>query len=166
MAIINQYKAIYPIANSRFENETYYINATSMEKAVDLIATAIGTDPIMISKIHDNVLTEPTEETTVTFEIKSYYIDEESGEEIEVPNCIAYPTSVPSCTRGSTLYMQTPNYSFKEEIDGEEVTVNYTFEKWVYGEIEYTNNPQIFTIPLNEEITSVSVKAIYTRTIG
>lgn len=165
MAIINQYKAIYPIANSRFENETYYINATSMEKAVDLIATAIGTDPIMISKIHDNVLTEPTEETTVAFEIKSYYIDEESGEEIEVPNCIAYPTSVPSCTRGSTLYMQTPNYSFKEEIDGEEVTVNYTFEKWVYGEIEYTNNPQIFTIPLNEEVSSVSVKAIYTRTI-
>lgn len=166
MAIINQYKAIYPIINSRFENETYYINATSMEKAVDLIATAIGTDPIMISKIHDNVLTEPTEETTVAFEIKSYYINEESGEEIEVPNCIAYPTSVPSCTRGSTLYMQTPNYSFKEEIDGEEVTVNYTFEKWVYGEIEYTNNPQIFTIPLNEEVSSVSVKAIYTRTIG
>lgn len=165
MAIINQYKAIYPIINSRFENETYYINATSMEKAVDLIATAIGTDPIMISKIHDNVLTEPTEETTVAFEIKSYYINEESGEEIEVPNCIAYPTSVPSCTRGSTLYMQTPNYSFKEEIDGEEVTVNYIFEKWVYDEIEYTNNPQIFTIPLNEEITSVSIKAIYTRTI-
>lgn len=165
MAIINQYKAIYPIINSRFENETYYINATSMEKAVDLIATAIGTDPIMISKIHDNVLTEPTEETTVAFEIKSYYINEESGEEIEVPNCIAYPTSVPSCTRGSTLYMQTPNYSFKEEIDGEEVTVNYTFEKWVYGEIEYTNNPQIFTIPLNEEVSSVSVKAIYTRSV-
>ena len=61
--------------------------------------------------------------------------------------------------------MQTPNYSFKEEIDGEEVTVNYTFKKWVYGEIEYTNNPQIFTIPLNEEITSVSVKAIYVRSV-
>ena len=165
MAIINQYKAIYPIINSRFENETYYINATSMEKAVDLIATAIGTDPIMISKIHDNVLTEPTEETTVAFEIKSYYINEESSEEIEVPNCIAYPTSVPSCTRGSTLYMQTPNYSFKEEIEGEEVTVNYTFEKWIYNETEYTSNPQIFTIPLDEEISSVSIKAIYTRSV-
>ena len=134
-----------------------------MEKAVDLIATAIGTDPIMISKIHDNVLTEPTEETTVAFEIKSYYIDKESGEEIEVPNCIAYPTSVPSCTRGSTLYMQTPNYSFTEIVEEGEITVNYTFKKWIYNETEYTNNPQIFTIPLNEEVNSVSVKAIYVR---
>lgn len=136
-----------------------------MEKAVDLIATAIGTDPIMISKIHDNVLTEPTEETTVAFEIKSYYIDEESGEEIEVPNCIAYPTSVPSCTRGSTLYMQTPNYSFTEIVEEGEITVNYNFKKWIYNETEYTNNPQIFTIPLNEEISSVSIKAIYVRSV-
>ena len=97
--------------------------------------------------------------------VNSYYIDEESSEEIEVPNCVAYPTSVPSCTRGSTLYMQTPNYSFKEEIEGEEVTVNYTFEKWVYDEIEYINNPQIFTIPLDEKVSSVSIKAIYTRTV-
>ena len=166
MAIINQYKAIYPITNSRFENEDVYINATSMKKAVNMITTEKGSEPMMISKIHDNVLTEHTEETTVVFEIKSYYIDDASGEEIEVPNCVAYPTSVPSCTRGSTLYMQTPNYSFTEEVEGEEVTVNYTFEKWVYDEIEYTNNPQIFTIPLNEEISSVSIKAIYTRTIA
>ena len=136
-----------------------------MEKAVNMITTENGSEPIMISKIHDNVLTEPTEETTVAFEIKSYYINEESGEEIEVPNCIAYPTSVPSCTRGSTLYMQTPNYSFKEEIEGEEVTVNYIFEKWVYDEIEYINNPQIFTIPLDEKVSSVSVKAIYVKSV-
>ena len=165
MAIINQYKAIYPIINSRFENEDVYINATSMEKAVNMITTEKGSEPIMISKIHDNVLTESTQETTVAFEIKSYYVDEESSEEVEVPNCVGYPTSVPSCTRGSTLYMQTPNYSFKEEIDGKEVTVNYIFEKWIYNEIEYTNNPQIFTIPLNEEISLVSVKAIYTRSV-
>lgn len=61
--------------------------------------------------------------------------------------------------------MQTPNYSFTEEIEGEEVTVNYTFEKWLYGEIEYTNNPQIFTIPLDEEISSVNIKAIYIRNV-
>ena len=164
MSVINQYKAVYPIENTRFENEDVYINATSMEKAVNLISTERGAEPIIISKVRDNVLTEPTEETTVEFEIKSYYIDEESGEEIEVPNCIAYPTSIPNCTRGSTLYMQTPNYSFVEEIEGEGVTVNYAFEKWIYGEIEYANNPQIFTIPLDEEISSVSVKAIYTRT--
>lgn len=165
MAIINQYKAVYPLENTRFENEDVYINATSMEKAVNMITTEKGSEPIMISKIHDNVLTEPTEETTVAFEIKSYYIDEESGEEIEVPNCVAYPTSISTCTRGSTLYMQSPNYSFTEEVEGEKVTVNYTFEKWVYGEIEYTNNPQIFTIPLNEDISSVSIKAIYTRSV-
>ena len=164
MAIINQYKAIYPIVNSRFENEDVYINATSMEKAVNMITTEKGSEPIMISKIHDNVLTEPTEASTVAFEIKSYYIDEESGE-VEVPNCVAYPTSVPSCTRGTTLYMQSPNYSFTEEVEDEEVTVNYTFEKWVYGQTEYTNNPQIFTIPLNENISSVSIKAIYTRSV-
>ena len=65
-----------------------------MEKAVNMITTEKGSEPIMISKIHDNVLTEPTEETTVAFEIKSYYIDEESGEEIEVP----------AQTRGGTAY--------------------------------------------------------------
>lgn len=75
MAIINQYKAIYPITNSRFENEDVYINTTSMEKAVNMITTEKGSEPMMISKIHDNVLTEPTEETTVAFEIKSYYIE-------------------------------------------------------------------------------------------
>ena len=165
MAIINQYKAIYPIINSRFENEDVYINATSMEKAVNMITTEKGSEPIMISKIHDNGLTEPTEETTVAFEIKSYYINEESGEEIEVPNCIAHPTSVPSCTRGSTLYMQTPNYSFTEIVEEEEITVNYNFKKWIYNETEYTSNPQIFTIPLDEEISSVSIKAIYVRTV-
>ena len=165
MAIINQYKAVYPLENTRFENEDVYINATSMEKAVNMITTEKGTEPILISKIHDNVLTEPTEETTVAFEIKSYYIDSETSEEIEVPNCVAYPTSLPSCSRGSTLYMQTPNYTFTEEVEGQEVTVMYTFDKWLYNETEYTNNPQIFTIPLDESIQSVTVKSIYIRTI-
>ena len=165
MAIINQYKAIYPIVNSRFENEDVYINATSMEKAVNMITTEKGSEPIMISKIHDNVLTESTQETTVAFEIKSYYVDEESSEEVEVPNCVGYPTSVPSCTRGSTLYMQTPNYSFTEIVEEEEITVNYNFKKWIYNETEYTSNPQIFTIPLDEEVSSVSLKAIYARTV-
>ena len=165
MAIINQYKAVYPLENTRFENEDVFINATSMENAVKMITTEKGTEPILISKIHDNVLTEPTEATTVAFEIKSYYIDDVSGEEVVVDKCVAYPTSVPSCTRGSTLYMQTPNYTFTEEVEGQEVTVNYTFDKWLYNETEYTNNPQIFTIPLDEYIQSVTIKAIYTRTI-
>lgn len=165
MAIVNQYKAVYPIENTKFENEDIFINATSMEKAVNMITTEKGSEPILISKIHDNVLTEATEETTVSFEIKSYYIDETSGEETEVSKCIAYPTSIPNATRGNTIYLSAPNYSFTEEIEGEEVTVNYTFKKWLYGEIEYTNNPQIFTIPLDEEISSVGIKAIYTRSV-
>jgi len=166
MAIINQYKATYPSKVNNFESDNFYINATSMETAVKMANLQYGEEPTICTKIRDNVLTEVTSATTVNFQIKSYYIDEESGEEIEVPNCIAYPTSISACTRGSTLYMQTPNYSFTEEVEGEEVTVNYIFEKWIYDEIEYTNNPQIFTIPLDEEITSVSIKAIYTRTVA
>ena len=61
--------------------------------------------------------------------------------------------------------MQTPNYSFTEIVEEEEITVNYNFKKWIYNETEYINNPQIFTIPLDEEISSLSVKAIYTRTV-
>ncbi len=165
MAVINQYKATYPSKVNNFESDSFYINANSMQKAVEMASIQYGNEPTICTKIRDNVLTEITESTTVDFQIKSYYIDEDTQQEIEVPNCIAYPTSVPSCTRGSTLYMQTPNYSFTEEVEGEEVTTNYTFEKWVYGEIEYTNNPQIFTIPLDEEISSVSIKAIYTRNV-
>ena len=61
--------------------------------------------------------------------------------------------------------MQTPNYSFTEIVEEEEITVNYNFKKWIYNETEYTSNPQIFTIPLDEEISSLSVKAIYTRSV-
>lgn len=165
MAVINEYKVTYPSTVNNFESDLHYINATSMEKAVEMSKLEYGLEPTICTKVRENVLTEITSATTVDFQLKSYYIDEESGEEIEVPNCVAYPTSVPSCTRGSTLYMQTPNYSFTEEIEGEEVTVNYTFEKWVYGQTEYTNNPQIFTIPLDEEITLVNVKAIYVRNV-
>lgn len=164
MAILNEYKTTYPNTSNNFETDSFYINATSMEKAVQMATLQYGSEPTICTKIRNNVLTEITSETTVDFQIKSYYIDE-SSEEIEIPNCVAYPTSVPNCARGSTLYMQTPNYSFAEEIEGKEVTVNYTFEKWVYGQTEYTNNPQIFTIPLDEEITSVSIKAIYTRSV-
>ena len=165
MAILNQYKAVYPIENTRYENEDVYVNATSMEKAVNMITLEKGKEPKMISKVYNNILTESTEETTVSFEIKSYYIDEESGEEIEIPQCVAYPTFIENCKRGDTLYMSCPNYTFTEEIDEEEVTVNYTFDKWIYDLEEYPLNPQIFTIPLNEAISSITVKAIFTKTV-
>lgn len=159
MAIINQYKAIYPVENSRFENENVYINATSMEKAVNMITIEKGTEPKIISKIYENVLTEPTEETTVNFKITSYYIDFDTEEEIEIDECVAYPTELNSVVRGSTIYMQTPNYTFTED-----ETIFYSFSKWIYNDIEYTNNPQIITVPLDESITEINVKAIYTKT--
>ena len=159
MAIINQYKAIYPIENS-FETETLYINATSMEKAVQLISTEKGSEPKIISKQIDNILTESTSETAISFEIKSYYISDD--EEIEIPNCIAYPTSLNNCTRGSTVYMQSPEYY---EFVENEINVKYTFLKWVYNDIEYSENPQIFTLPLDESINLVTIKAIYEREI-
>lgn len=161
MAIVNQYKAVYPVKNTRFENEEIYINSTSMEKAVNLITTEKGTEPKIISKIHENVLTEPTSETTVDFEIKSYYIDKTTSEEIPIPNCIAYPPILSNCKRGDTVYMQAPNYSFEEN----ENTINYTFEKWVYDDTEFTDNPQILTLTLDESISKITVKVIYNQEI-
>ena len=76
MAIVNQYKAVYPVKNTRFENEEIYINSTSMEKAVNMITTEKGTEPKIISKIHENVLTEPTSETTVDFDERLFKLDD------------------------------------------------------------------------------------------
>lgn len=159
MAIINQYKAIYPITNSKFENEDVYINATSMEKAVNMITTEKGSEPKIISLTNENILTEVTEETTVDFTITSYYLDDDENE-VEVSDCIAYPTSLNDVTRGSTIYMQTPSYTLTED----DTEVTYTFSKWVYDETEYTSNPQVITIPLDESVTTMAVKCIYTRT--
>lgn len=157
MAVVNQYKAIYPIENS-FENEIIYINATSMEKAIEMLKTEKAIEPKLISLQHENILTEFTEETFVNFEIKSYYND--GIDDVEIPQCTAYPTILTNCKRGDTLYMQAPNYSFIE--NGIEVT--YTFDKWMYEETEYTENPQIITIPLDESVTIMTVKAIYSKT--
>ena len=162
MAIINEYKATFPIKNTSWQTNTVYINATSMEKAVNMLTLEYGEEPTDCVRIRDNVLTEVTSATTVNFQIKSYYIDEEE-QEIEVPNCIAYPTSLPTATRGNTVYLSAPNYQFVETEDEEEITRTYTFEKWVYDGNEFTDNPHEFVIPLDESITDVIVKAIYSR---
>ena len=163
MAIINQYRAIYPVEKTYFETSETYINATSMEKAVSMLHTQYGLEPITISKIRDDVLTEITSETSVNFEIKSYYFDEDTQQEIEIPNCIAYPTSIPNAVRGNTVYLSAPNYTFNELIEDEEISVTYTFEKWIYNNEEFTDNPYVFTIPLDEEITEITIKAIYIK---
>ena len=159
MGVINQYKAIYPLENS-FESEIKYINATSMEKAIQMISTEIGFEPKIISRQIDNILTEETKTTTISFEIKSYYKSNDG--KIEISKCVAYPTSLNNCVRGSTVYMQSPNtYDFIED----NINVRYTFLKWVYENIEYMDNPQIFTLPLDETITNVTIQAIYEKTI-
>lgn len=169
MAIINQYRAIYPVEKTYFETSETYVNATSMEKAVSMLNSQYGSEPIIISKIRDNVLTE-NPETYVNFEIKSYYFDEDTQQEIEIPNCIAYPTSIPNAVRGNTVYLSAPNYTFNELIEDddeliedEEISVTYTFEKWIYDNEEFTDNPYVFTIPLDEEITEITIKAIYIK---
>lgn len=159
MAIINEYKATYPIRNTTWQTENVYINATSMEKAVNMLNAQYGNEPEIISKIRDNVLTEVTSASTVTFYIKSYYIDEDTQQEIEVPSCISYPPIITDCQRGTTVYMSAPNYQISEE----GILRTYTFEKWVYGTEEWTDNPHMFTIPLDESVTEVTVKAIYER---
>lgn len=163
MAIINQYRAIYPVEKTYFETSETYINATSMEKAVSMLHTQYGSEPITISKIRDDVLTEITSETSVNFEIKSYYFDEDTQQEIEIPNCIAYPTSIPNAVRGNTVYLSAPNYTFNELIEDEEISITYTFEKWIYDNEEFTDNPYVFTIPLDEGITEITIKAIYIK---
>jgi hypothetical protein len=162
MAIINQYKAIYPIENTRFETESKYVNASSMKNAIEILTTQYG-EPKIISKTENNVLTETYIPTTVNFQIKSYFIDDDTHEEVEVSKCIAYPTLINNAIRGNTVYLSSPNYQFVENVNEEEFTVNYTFEKWMYDEVELSND--IFTIPLDESITEVVVKAIYERTV-
>lgn len=157
MAIINQYKTTYPSTVNTFECDTYFINATSMEKAVEMATLQYGKEPTICTKTQENVLTEVTSATTVNFQIKSFYIDEDTQEEIEVPNCIAYPTTIANATRGTTVYLSAPTYQFEED----DVLRTYTFEKWIYNDTELENN--IFIIPLDESITDVIIKAIYTR---
>ena len=71
MAIINQYKVTYPSTVNNFESDSFYINATSMEKAVEMSTLEHGLEPTICTRIHDNVLTEVTSATTVNFQIKS-----------------------------------------------------------------------------------------------
>lgn len=159
MPIINQYKVTYSSTVNNFESNSYYINATSMEKAVEMSNLEHGSEPTICARVHDNVLTEVTSATTVNFQIKSYYIDEDTQEEIEVPNCVAYPTSIPTAPRGNTVYLSAPNYQFEED----DILRTYTFEKWVYNTDEFTDNPHEFVIPLDESVTNVVIKAIYNR---
>ena len=163
MAIVNEYKASFPLKNTMWQNDIVYVNATSMEKAVNMLNSQFGEEPTIITKIRDNVLTEITEETTVNFQIKSYYIDSESGDEIEIPNCVAYPNELNNATRGNTVYLSAPNYTFTESIEGYNVEINYIFNKWIYETEEYIDNPHMFIIPLDESVTNVVVKAIYTK---
>lgn len=159
MPIINQYKVTYPSTVNNFESNSYYINATSMKKAVEMSNLEHGSEPTICTRVHDNILTEVTSVTTVNFQIKSYYIDEDTQEEIEVPNCVAYPTSIPTAPRGNTVYLSAPNYQFEED----DILRTYTFEKWVYNTDEFTDNPHEFVIPLDESVTNVVIKAIYNR---
>ena len=39
----------------------------------------------------------------------------------------------------------------------------YEFEKWIIDDEEFTDNPHEFVISLDESVTDVIIKAIYTR---
>ena len=156
MAIINQYKMTYPSTINNFESDVFYINATSMEVAVKMANLQYGKEPNICTKTQDNVLTEITSSTTVNFQIKSYYIDDYTQEEIEIPQCVSYPTLIENATRGTTVYLSSPDYQFEED-----VVVKYTFQKWIYNDTELESN--IFIIPLDENITNVVIKALYTN---
>ena len=83
MAIVNEYKGRYPSEVNNFETDSFYVNATSMEKAVSMLTLEHGKEPTICTKIRDNVLTEITNETTVNIEVKSYYsqfVDPNTGE--------------------------------------------------------------------------------------
>ena len=161
MAVVNEYKANYPIEHS-YQTDTVFINASSMEKAVSMLNAQYGKEPNYIAKIRDNVLTEITNETTVNIQVKSYYINTETEEEVEIPPCVVYPTTVINAKRGNTIYFTAPTYNLDEESGflGE-----WYLDKWIYGETESTDNPYIFTVPLDESVTSVLIKAIYTKQI-
>ena len=157
MAVVNQYKANYPIKNS-YQTDTVFINATSMEKAVNMLNTQYGSEPTFITKIHDNVLTEITDETTVSINADSYYIDDEE-QEIPIPECKVYPTSISNVKRGNTVYFTAPNYTFYEE----DVPTIWILDKWIYNGEEFTDNPYLFTVPLDESITDIEIKVIYKK---
>lgn len=159
MAILNEYRATYPISNTTWQTENVYVNATSMEKAVNMLSSQYGNEPDVISKIRDNVLTEVTDATTVLFDIKSYYIDEDTQQEVLVSSCIGYPPLITNAQRGTTVYMTAPSYQIEEE----GVLRTYTFNKWIYGTEEWTDNPHMFVIPLDESVSQVTVKVIYDR---
>lgn len=160
MAIINEYKGSYPSKVNTFETDSFYVNASSMEKAVSMLTLEHGEEPTICTKIRDNVLTEITDETTVNIEVKSYYIDEDTQEEIEIPPCIVYPNIIENAKRGNTIYFTAPTYNLDEESGflGE-----WNLDKWIYNTTESTDNPFIFTVPLDESITSILIKAIYTK---
>ena len=155
MSVINQYQITYPSEKNNFESDIFQINATSMEKAVEMAKLQYGKEPVICTKIHDNVLTEITSPTTVNFQIKSYYIENE--QEIEIPNCVAYPTNIENAIRGSTVYLSSPDYQFYED----DVLIMYTFDKWIYNNETLSDN--VFIIPLDESITEITLKAIYEK---
>lgn len=161
MAIINQYKVTYPVENTSFEHENIYINATSMEKAINLITTEKGKEPLIASRIHDNVLTEPTSETTVTVNVISFYINDEE-EEVLIPECLVYPSHLTDVKRGNTIYFTAPSYTFGEEYT-EELQGTWELDKWIYNEEEFTDNPYMFTVTYDESINEITVKAKYIK---
>ena len=158
MAVVNQYKANYPIKNS-YQTDTVFINATTMEKAVNMLNIQYGSEPTFITKIHDNVLTEITDETTVSINTYSYYIDDEEHE-VPIPECKVYPTNISNVKRGNTVYFTAPTYTFDEY---SELMGTWNLVKWIYNGEEFTDNPYLFTVPLDESITDIEIKAIYTK---
>ena len=162
MAIVNQYKATYPVENTTWQTNDVYINASSMEKAVNMLNTQYGSEPTIISKIRDNVLTEITDETTVSINATSYYIND-NEEEVPIPLCKVYPSEITNVKRGNTIYFTAPTYTFDEEYG--ELMGTWNLVKWIYNGEEFTDNPYIFTTPLDESVTDVEIKAIYSKII-
>jgi hypothetical protein len=160
MAIVNQYKAVYPIENTKWENNFIYINATSMQKAIEMLNIQYGSEPTCISEIRKNVLTEVTLETTVSVNANSYYIDENENE-IEIPLCVVYPSELTNVQRGNTIYFTAPNYDFDETYG--EYEGKWKFVKWIYNNEDITDNPYVFTTPLDESIGVVNIKVIYEK---
>ena len=161
MAIINQYKAVYPIENTPFEHENICVNATSMEKAVNLITVEKGSEPLVVSLIHENVLTEPTAETSVTVNVISFYLNNEQ-EEVLIPECLVYPSHLTDVKRGNTIYFTAPSYTFGEEYT-EELQGTWELDKWLYNEEEFADNPYIFTVTYDESVSEIMIKAKYIK---
>ena len=51
MAIVNEYKGSYPSEVNNFETDSFYVNATSMEKAVSMLTLEHGKEPTICTKI-------------------------------------------------------------------------------------------------------------------